>query len=69
MSMIGVKSCVSSLARSEGSEEPKTAGSGWFQIEAVFNYIPYSNCAFFVSGKPGANSDGSRVDKEKLILV
>ena len=43
VSTIGVKSCGSSLARSEGSEVPKMAGPDWFQIEAFFNYIPYSN--------------------------
>ena len=39
-----------------------------FGVEAVFNYIPYSKRAFFVSGKPGANSDGFRVEKEKPLI-
>ena len=69
MSTIGVKSCGSSLARSEGSEEPKMVGPDWFQIEAFFNYIPYSNRAFFVSGKLGAISDGFRVEKNKFIIL
>ena len=45
------------------------AAPDWFQIEAFFNYIPYSNRAFFVSGKPGAISDGFRVEKDKLIIL
>ena len=44
------------------------AAPDWFQIEAFFNCIPYSNRAFFVSGKPGAISDGFRVEKENLII-
>ena len=44
-------------------------GPDWFQIEAFFNYIPYPNRQFFVSGKSGAISDGFRMEKEKLIIL
>ena len=32
---------------------------GWLQIEAIFNRILYSDGAFLVSGKPGADLDPS----------
>ena len=60
MSTIGVKSCGSSLARYEGSEEPKMAGSGWFEIEAVFNKIRYSIGAFFPTNSFSYKGSSSR---------